>query len=166
MSILKLNYIKFFFIFSLLNFFSCDVLEKKKNEMNEKLIWTSNDEYPTVIECENVVETKDRLNCFYEYLYDYLSNNLKNNQAVKNIEFNDSIMIKIIVDKNGNVYPSEIRYKNPEYNSEKINSIIYEILDSMPKVIPAVKTDYGVKVISQFDLPLILNIKKWVQRLF
>ena len=136
------------------------MLEKKKNEMNEKLIWTSNDEYPTVIECENVVETKDRLNCFYEYLYDYLSNNLKNNQAVKNIEFNDSIMIKIIVDKNGNVYPSEIRYKNPEYNSEKINSIIYEILDSMPKVIPAVKTDYGVKVISQFDLPLILNIKK------
>ena len=136
------------------------MLEKKKNEMNEKLIWTSNDEYPTVIECENVVETKDRLNCFYEYLYDYLSNNLKNNQAVKNIEFKDSIMIKIIVDKNGNVYPSEIRYKNPEYNSEKINSIIYEILDSMPKVIPAVKTDYGVKVISQFDLPLILNIKK------
>ena len=72
MSILKLNYIKFFFIFSLLNFFSCDVLEKKPNEMSEELIWTANDEYPTVIECENVVDTKDRLNCFYEYLYEYL----------------------------------------------------------------------------------------------
>ena len=47
-----------------------------------------------------------------------------------------------------------------DYNSEKINSIIYELLDSMPKVVPAVKTDYGVKVKSQFDLPLILNIKK------
>ena len=67
---------------------------------------------------------------------------------------------KIIVDKNGNVYPAEIIFKNPEYKSEKINSIIYELLDSMPKVIPAVKTDYGVKVKSQFDLPLILNIKK------
>ncbi len=160
MSILKLNNIKFFFIFSFLNFFSCDVLEKKPNEMREKLIWTANDEYPTVIECENVVDTEDRLNCFYEYLYEYLSNNLKNRDDVKNLEFNDSIMIKIIVDKNGKVYPSEIRFKNPEYYNEKINSIIYELLDSMPTVVPAVKTDYGVKVKSQFDLPLILKVKK------
>ena len=160
MSILKLNYIKYFFIFSLLNFFSCDMLEKKQNEKSEKLIWTSNDEYPTVFECENVAEAKDRLNCFYDYLYDYLSNNLKNKQVVKNIEFNDSIMIKIIVDKNGNVYASEINFKNLENNSEKIKSIIYDIIDSMPRVIPAVKTDYGVKVKSQFDLPIILNIKK------
>ena len=159
MSILKLNYIKFFFIFSLLNFFSCDMIEKK-NDMSEKLIWTPNDEYPTVIECENVVETNDRLNCFYNYIYDYLSNNLKNNRVVKNLEFNDSIMIKIIIDKNGKVYPSEIRFKNQEYDNEKINSIIYKLLDSMPRVVPAVKTDYGVKVKSQFDLPLILKVKK------
>ena len=59
MSILKLNYIKFFFIFSLLNFFSCDVLEKKPNEMSEELIWTANDEYPTVIEGELVVDRID-----------------------------------------------------------------------------------------------------------
>ena len=160
MSILNLNYIKFFFIFFLLSFFSCDVLEKKPNKMSEKLIWTANDEYPTVIECENVVDTKDRLNCFYEYLYEYLSNNLKNNQDVNNLEFNDSIMIKIIIDKNGKVYPSEIRSKNPEYYNEKINSIIYELLDSMPRVVAAVKTDHGVKVKSQFDLPLILKVKK------
>ena len=133
---------------------------EKKNDMSEKLIWTPNDEYPTVIECENVVETKDRLNCFYNYIYDYLSNNLKNNRVVKNLEFNDSIMIKIIIDKNGKVYPSEIRFKNQEYDNEKINSIIYELLDSMPTVVPAVKTDYGVKVKSQFDLPLILKVKK------
>ena len=126
MSILKLNYIKFFFIFSLLNFFSCDVLEKKPNEMSEELIWTANDEYPTVIECENVVDTKDRLNCFYEYLNEYLSKNLKNSDDIKNLEFNDSIMIKIIVDKNGNVYPSEIIFKNPEYNSEKIRQLLTE----------------------------------------
>ena len=44
---------------------------EKKNEMSEKLIWTSNDEYPTVIECENVVDIKERLSCFYNYLYDY-----------------------------------------------------------------------------------------------
>ena len=132
MSILKLNNIKFFFIFSFLNFFSCDVLEKKPNEMSEKLIWTANDEYPTVIECENVVDTKDRLNCFYEYLNEYLSKNLKNSDDIKNLEFNDSIMIKIIVDKNGNVYPSEIIFKNPEYNSEKINSIIYCLLYTSP----------------------------------
>ena len=159
MSILNLNYIKFFFIFSLFSFFSCDMIEKK-NDMSEKLIWTPNDEYPTVIECENVVDTKEKLNCFYNYLYDYLSNNLKNNGLLKNLEFNDSIMIKIIIDKNGKVYPSEIRSKNPEYYNEKINSIIYELLDSMPRVVPAVKTDYGVKVKSQFDLPLILKVKK------
>ena len=82
---------------------------EKKNEMSEKLIWTANDEYPTVIECENVVDTKDRLNCFYEYLYEYLSNNLKNND-VKNLEFNDSIMIKIIVDKNMETFTHQKSY--------------------------------------------------------
>ena len=63
---------------------------EKKNEMSEKLIWTTNDEYPTVIECENVDDTKEKLNCFYNYLYDYLSNNLKNNGLLKNLEFNES----------------------------------------------------------------------------
>ena len=68
-------------------------------------------------------------------------------------------MIKIIVDENGDVFPSEINFKYAKNDSEKIKSIIYKVLDSVPRVLPAVKTDYGVKVKSQFVLPLILNIK-------
>ena len=71
--------------------------------MSEEFIWTANDEYPTFEVCNDLVEMKDRLNCFNEYLYEYLSKNLKDNHDVKNQEFNDSIMIKIIVDKNGKI---------------------------------------------------------------
>ena len=159
MSILKLNYIKYFFIFSLFIFFSCEMVEKKKSEETKKLTWSSEDEYPTIIECKNVVERKDRLNCFYEYLNNYLSDKLKNNQYFENITFNDSIMINIIVDENGDIFPSEINFKYAKNDSEKIKSILYKVLDSLPRVLPAVKTDYGVKVKSQFVLPLILNIK-------
>lgn len=159
MSILKLNYIKYFFIFSLFIFFSCEMVEKKESEETKKLSWSSEDEYPTIFECKNVVERKDRLNCFYEYLNKYLSDKLKNNQYFESITFNDSIMIKIIVDENGDVFPSEINFKYAKNDSEKIKSILYKVLDSVPRVLPAVKTDYGLKVKSQFVLPLILNIK-------
>ena len=159
MSILKLNYIKYFLVFFLFIFFSCELPIDKEIEKAEKLIWSSSDEYPTVPKCENFVDAKKRFSCLHEYLNNYLINNLKDNSYLKDLKFNDSLKIKIIVDKNGKIYPEGIDFKNSENDNEKIKSIIYELLDSIPNIIPAVKTDYGVKVKSQFILPIILNIE-------
>ena len=89
----------------------------------------------------------------------YLINNLKNNSHIIDLKFNDSLKIKIVVDKNGKIYSEGIDFKNSENDSQKIKSIIYELLDSMPNIIPAVKTDYGIKVKSKFILPIILNVE-------
>ena len=159
MSILKLNYIKYFLIFFLLVFFSCQLPIDKEIEKVEKLMWSSGDEYPTVPKCENFVDAKKRFSCLNDYLNKYLINNLKNNSYINDLKFNDSLKIKIIVDKNGKIYPKGIDFKNSENDNEKIKSIIYEILDSIPNIIPAVKTDYGIKVKSKFIFPIILNIE-------
>ena len=159
MSILKLNYIKYFLIFFLLVFFSCQLPIDKEIEKVEKLMWSSSDEYPTVPKCENFIDAKKRFSCLNDYLNKYLINNLKNNSYINDLKFNDSLKIKIIVDKNGKIYPKGIDFKNSENDNEKIKSIIYEILDSIPNIIPAVKTDYGIKVKSKFILPIILNIE-------
>ncbi|RCL69875.1 MAG: hypothetical protein DBW74_02350 [Cryomorphaceae bacterium] len=159
MSILKLNYIKYFLIFFLLIFFSCQLPIDKEIEKVEKLMWSSSDEYPTVPKCENFVDAKKRFSCLNDYLNKYLINNLKNNSHINDLKFNDSLKIKIIVDKNGKIYPNGIDFENSENDNEKIKSIIYEILDSIPNIIPAVKTDYGIKVKSKFILPIILNIE-------
>ena len=159
MSILKLNYIKYFLIFFLLIFFSCQLPIDKEIEKVEKLMWSSSDEYPTVPKCENFVDEKKRFSCLNDYLNKYLINNLKNYSHINDLKFNDSLKIKIIIDKNGKIYPNGIDFKNSENDNEKIKSIIYEILDSIPNIIPAVKTDYGIKVKSKFILPIILNIK-------
>ena len=159
MPILKLNYIKYSLIFFLLIFFSCQLPIDKEIEKAEKLIWSSSDEYPTVPKCENFVDEKKRFSCLYEYLNNYLINNLKNNLHFNDVKFNDSLKIKIIVDKNGKIYSDGIDFKNSENDNEKIKSIIYELLDSIPNIIPAVKTDYGIKVKSKFILPIILNVE-------
>ena len=48
-------------------------------------------------------------------------------------------MIKIIVDKNGNVYPSEIIFKNPEYNSEKLTPLYMNFLTQCLKLFQQLK---------------------------
>lgn len=159
MSILKLNYIKYFLIFFLLIFFSCELLIDKETEKVEKLTWSSSDEYPTVPKCENFVDAKKRFNCLHDYLNNYLINNLKNNSQINDLKFNDSLKIRILVDKKGKIYPEAIDFKNSGNNNEKIKSIIYGLLDSIPNIIPAVKTDYGIKVKSKFILPIILNVE-------
>ena len=58
MSILKLNYIKYFLVIFLFIFFSCELPIDKEIEKVEKLIWTSSDEYPTEPKCENIVDAK------------------------------------------------------------------------------------------------------------
>ena len=159
MSILKLNYIKYFLVFFLFIFFSCELPTDKEIERAEKLMWTSSDEYPTVPKCENFVDAKKRFGCLHDYLNNYLINNLKNNSHIIDLKFNDSLKIKIVVDKNGKIYSEGIDFINSENDTQKIKSIIYELLDSMPNIIPAVKTDYGIKVKSKFILPIILNVE-------
>ena len=85
--------------------------------------------------------------------------NLKNNSHIIDLKFNDSLKIKIVVDKNGKIYSEGIDFKNSENDTQKIKSIINELIDSMPNIIPAVKTDYGIKVKSKFILPIILNVE-------
>ena len=72
MSILKLNYIKYFLVFFLFIFFSCELPIDKEIERAEKLMWTSSDEYPTVPRCENFVDAKKRFGCLHDYLNNYL----------------------------------------------------------------------------------------------
>ena len=123
MSILKLNYIKYFLVFFLFIFFSCELPIDKEVERAEKLMWTSSDEYPTVPRCENFVDAKKRFGCLHDYLNNYLINNLKNNSHIIDLKFNDSLKIKIVVDKNGKIYSEGIDFKNSENDTQKIKSI-------------------------------------------
>ena len=107
----------------------------------------------------NIVDAKKRFGCLHDYLNNYLINNLKNNSHIIDLKFNDSLKIKIVVDKNGKIYSDGIDFKNSDNDTQKIKSIIYELLDSMPNIVPAVKTDYGIKVKSKFILPIILNVE-------
>ena len=60
MSILKLNYIKYFLVFFLFIFFSCELPIDKEIERAEKLMWTTSDEYPTLQKYENIIDAKKR----------------------------------------------------------------------------------------------------------
>ncbi len=66
--------------------------------------------------------------------------------------------ISILIDKDGkiSIYDSEINLKVKK-QIPLIDSILYDAINNLPKVLPAIKTNIGVEVNSRFELPIIIK---------
>ncbi|WP_296311053.1 hypothetical protein [Winogradskyella sp. UBA3174] len=155
---------RFAFLFLIILFTSCDYFEKKKvysddllEEELKTFNWNEVDTYPTFSSCDSITVKADSKVCFQNTLITNVNQFLSEQNLVVSNDINDTITLKISIDKKGILQVESIRYK-PETEQEipEIDSLLRQSLKSIPKIYPAIKR--GQQVTTAFELPIIVRI--------
>ncbi|TXD81039.1 hypothetical protein ESY86_19525 [Subsaximicrobium wynnwilliamsii] len=144
---------------------SCDYFDKKKVNTEQLLQeelktfnWKDVDEYPSFDSCDSAVEKADKKACFESTLRAILNKNLANQTIIVSEDINDTVFLKITIDRHG-VFAinSILSTKRLETEIPQLDSLLRSSLDSLPKIYPAIKRSQ--QVATQFTLPVLVQIQ-------
>ena len=141
-------------------FNSCEFnFSDPKTQINQELSWSSQDEYPSTIDCDLLVEKTERIDCLKKYLIESISKNFDSTNFSLQSNIVDTIILTLIVDKQGAIKLYEFEKINDSYFDTDFRNKISDIINNMSSIIPANKTNLGLSVASKFKLPIIINTK-------
>ena len=151
------------FLFSLC--ISCHYFEKEvpsEKELLDKQIkeinWEEVDEYPSVFECEKLMDKLEREQCFFEFLTQTIQQKLSIDTLSVFYPELDTIEVRVTIFPNATLkFEPQFPKDSVAYDTTKIDSILHARLIDFPKVNPAIKR--GIPVKTQFVLPVILKIE-------
>ena len=142
-------------------FNSCEFnFSDPKIQVNQELSWSSQDEYPSTIDCDLLTEKIERIDCLKRYLIESISKNFDSTNFSLQSNIVDTIILTLIVDKQGVIKLYEFEKINDSYFDTDFRNKISDIINNMSSIIPANKTNLGLSVASKFKLPIIINTKR------
>ena len=144
-------------------FFSCELNINKKISVNEILDeewrtfnWSDVDEYPSFSNCDSLQTLSLKKECFIETLSNQISKDLIINTKTVNRTIQDTVMLRFLISKNGEITLEELIVdKNIIDLKEIINSSFESSIDKLPKIYPAIKRGQQVK--AKFSLPIFVS---------
>lgn len=129
-----------------------ELLDKQLKEIN----WNEVDEYPSVTDCEKLMDANQRKQCFFEFLTATIQQKLAIDTLSTLFPKLDTIEVKVTVFPNSNMeFEPQFSKDSVAYDTIKIDSILRIRLVDFPKVNPAIKR--GIPVKTQFVLPVIIK---------
>ncbi len=132
-----------------------ELLQQRLKEINWKEVTT----YPTIAECEGVINKEQRKECFFSSMTRLIQERLDVDTLSALYPKADTIQVKVTVLPDATLkFEPQFPQDSTVYNKIKIDSILQTRLADFPKVEPAQKE--GVPVTTQFILPVILNVEK------
>lgn len=143
---------------------SCSYFEKKKvypedllEEELQTFNWNEVDAYPTFSSCDSITIKEDNKVCFQNTIISNVNQFLEAQNIVVSEDVNDTIRLKIIINKEGLLEVESIK-RQPETAIQipEIDSLLRQSLKSIPKIYPAIKR--GQQVTTAFELPVIVKI--------
>lgn len=122
----------------------------------DKIDWTQVDAYPSVDQCDSLVNESERRACFFDFISTYIQSKLETDTLVEAFPLVDTleVMVTVFPDAKIKIEPTHIS-DSLRFNAEKLDSILQVRLENFPAVNPALKR--GVPVKTQFILPVILK---------
>ena len=143
---------------------SCDYFKTKKvytedilEEELQAINWNDVDEYPTFSTCDASATNLDKKACFERLLHEFLNANLSRQNIIVTEDVNDTVVLKIHIDKQGNFSIKDIVSREFTRNQiPKLDSILRSSFDSLPQIYPAIKRSQHVA--TEFSLPVVVNI--------
>jgi hypothetical protein len=153
----------FAFFFLLICGTSCDDLRKpipsKEILLQEELKsidWNQVDQYPSIVECENIADKDQRQQCFFEYLTSIIQQKLSQDTLPFSGVDIDTIIVKVTVFPDATIdFEPQFPKDSVAYDKIKIDSLLTDKLKDFPRINPALKR--GIPVTTQFILPVILK---------
>lgn len=153
----------FFLVFGI--FTSCQYFEKQvpsEKELLQKELksinWKEVDEYPSFTDCDKLEDKKQRQQCFFELLTQFIQDKLEVDTLSVLYPELDTIEVKVTVFPDSRMqFEPQFPKDSVAYDTIKIDSILHARLVDFPKVNPAIKQ--GIPVKTQFVLPVIIKVE-------
>lgn len=148
-----------------ITFFSCNHFETKKvssedifNQELETFNWNDVDQYPSFSICDSVTEQEALKYCFEDTFVKHINTYLSDQNIVVDNDVNDTIVLDVIIDKEGVAEVLNIKVKS-ETREEipEIDSLLRQSVSVLPKLYPAIKR--GQQVTTKFQLPIVVKIQ-------
>jgi len=140
---------------------SCEYLSFKKPVKNklpivDSIDFSKVDDFPVFPECDSIPSQEKQRICFQLEMSKHIYHSLNQLDINAKTEFNDTIIVKIIVDNLGKTKLSSIqKTENIAENLPKLDSIIKAGLLELPVLQPAIKR--GIPVSAEFSLPILIK---------
>jgi hypothetical protein len=142
---------------------SCDYLGKsvpsKEILLQEELKtidWNQVDQYPSVVECENMEDKSQRQQCFFEYLTEIIQQKISQDTLPFLGTDIDTIIVKVTIFPDATIdFDALFPEDSVAYDKIRIDSLLTQKLKDFPRINPALKR--GIPVKTQFILPVILK---------
>ena len=141
-------------------FVSCEFFQKKElsNDIAVDTIidFNSVDIFPLFPKCDSIVSQNDQKICSQIKLSQHINASLSSTQIITSKKINDTIFIKLIIDKTGKIILNDIQSSEfIQQQIPKLDSLITNGIDSLPQLKPAIKR--GMPVTTQFTLPIVIK---------
>lgn len=143
---------------------SCQLFDKKvpdKDELLqeelEKINWEEVDQFPTAFSCDSIMDKELQKQCFFENIIQSIQERISADTLQILYPEIDTIDVKVTINPDATL-KFEIQKPNDSisYDIKVIDSILQVRLSDFPPIEPAIKR--GIKVKSQFILPVVINI--------
>tara|TARA_B100000886_G_scaffold332136_1_gene284478 strand:+ start:874 stop:1368 length:495 start_codon:yes stop_codon:yes gene_type:complete len=143
--------------FFIVLFNSCELFESTtvpSKEIKKASSWTTKDQPPTYPECESL-EMSDEMSCFQSIISDRLTTSIFEANLVASTPLEENVILTLKVDKKGVFSLLEVEIPNILLEAlPDMKFTLESAVASLPQALPATKTNVGVYVDAQFDLPI------------
>lgn len=149
----------FFVCLVTLSLTSCHLFESTKISAKEILTaseWSSNDIGPSFDSCEPL-EGEELTNCFKNIISTTLKDYLNSSIPEVNQSIQEEILLVLKIDQEGNINFGEIDLPESLIDAiPDIKNILSDAIYQLPQAKPAIKSNVGAFVVTEFQLPILI----------
>ena len=157
----KFSSLSFVFMILLL-LTGCHLFESTKvssQEIETASKWSSKDIGPTFDACESLEE--DLSNCFKEIISSTLLEYFSSSISYANKSIQEELVLVIKISKEGNFSFGEMDFSNDLIDAiPDIENIFSDAIYQLPEAKPAIKSNVGAFVATEFQLPIIITAQE------
>ena len=147
--------IKFFLFYILIA--GCENFSTKTytpQQIKKASQWSDKDQMPTFETCSSL-EIKEQFDCFKDEIANSVYNSLSYENLISNQEIDEEIILNMVIDEQGNIPLDNVENGSLVYEAiPSLSEIINTTISSLPKALPATKTNVGIYVKSKIKLPI------------
>ncbi len=152
----KLNLLLNFYLLSFL-ISSCENFSTKtytSQQIKKASQWSDKDQMPTFKICSSL-EISEQFDCFKDEIANSIYNSLSYEDLISNQEIDEEIILNMIIDEEGKIALDNVENGSIVYDAiPSLSEIINSTISSLPKALPATKTNVGIYVKSKIKLPI------------
>ena len=149
---LLLNFFLFYFLIVGCENFSTKTYTPQ--QIKKASQWSDKDQMPTFDTCSSL-EIKEQFDCFKDEIANSIYNSLSYEDLISNQEIDEEIILNMIIDEEGNIALGNVENGSVVYDAiPSLSEMINSSISSLPKALPATKTNVGIYVKSKIKLPI------------